>query len=194
MNKNSRGDIWRGLALLLVCLVGLPFLGGVGSVLYLRAQDSGALTRWRRLARPPEAAAEIAGGDLETVYVLSAAGQLYGCGHRRTDDALECWTPVAALPDLDEDLLLDAPVFEAQTPPPGPARDSLTVSVQYADAAYETRYALLEDGTVWKAELGSGAYLSLAQLCLGPVLGLIIGIVVVVVAALVWGGRALRRK
>ena len=193
MATSRRGDLVRGLLLLLVCLVGLPALGLLGSWAYLQAQSDGLLARWQSLGTPPGEATEFAGADLDRVYVRLADGSLLGCGHRRDEPDPVCWSPVPALPNFDQDLLVDAPVFDAQIPPPGPVRDSRIASMDYADAAYETRYLLLEDGRVMKTELGTGAYLSLGILCLGPVLGLGLGLLVAIVAALAWGLRARRQ-
>ena len=193
MSTSLRRNLVRGLLLLLVCLVGLPALGLFGSWAYLEAESAGLFTRWRSLGTPPGDATQIAGADLNRVYVGLADGSLLGCDHRGDEPDPVCWSPVPALPIFDQDLLNDEPFFEAQTPAPGPVRDSLTATMLYADAAYETRDLLLEDGRVMKAELGVGAYLNLGILCLGPVLGLGLGILVAIAAALAWGLRARRQ-
>jgi len=60
--------------------------------------------------------------------------------------------------------------------------DELDVTLWYADSAFETRYVLLEDGTVWKWEYDKGSG-SLFACILGPLVGAAAGLLV---AAALW--------
>ena len=68
--------------------------------------------------------------------------------------------------------------------------DTLNVTVWLPGDAFETRYVLLIDGTVWKWEFDVGAYLSLFIFMVGPIAGFGTSIIVVVV---LWAVIGLKR-
>lgn len=174
-----------------VILVLLPCLGLVGSVVYLRARQAGAFSRWRSLGALPDNGIDIVTGDVGVVYVVTAAGSIYGCRHRGTRVADDCWYETQEPLSVDQKARFDKSLYQREVEPPvGTVVDTLEVTVWQAEDAFEVRYILLEDGTVWKWEYDVGSYLSLFIIILGPIAGVALGIVVVVI---LWTGVGLRR-
>jgi hypothetical protein len=80
--------------------------------------------------------------------------------------------------DLADRARFNVPLFEGQAPdPPGTVVGRLQVSVWYAEDAFEARYVLLDDGTVWRWEYDRGAYLTFTLLAAGPVAGALLACV-----------------
>jgi hypothetical protein len=146
------------------------------------------------LGRPPEGGVEIVAGDINVVYVRSEAGKVYGCEHSNsTDDS--CWLEAQKPYDVDPEATHDNRLFQGDVePPPGEVVDALEVTVWQAEDAFETRYILLEDGTMWKWEYDVGAYQSLSILILGPIAGLGIGIIAVFILWLGVGLGSLKQR
>ncbi len=176
-------------------LILLPCLGLVGSSVYLQARQAGALSRWRSLGAPPGSGVDIVAATTKVVYVRSSTGQIYICNHRAARGAQDCWDEAEEPVPLDPDARPDMRVFEGNVEPPaGTVVDTLEVSLWYPEDAFETRYVLLGDGTVWKWEYDVGAYWSLLILILGPLGGFVLGIGA---ATALWAPvalRALRRR
>src|SRR5690606_15450279 len=107
---------------------------------------------------------------------------------RAASDA--CWEPVTEPIEISNDFERDGePVFRGEVPPPpGRVAEELTVTLLLAELATETRYALLDDGTVWMWEYGVSGYDNLFVLMAGPVVCLV-GAAVVLGAAAVMAGR-----
>lgn len=190
-NHQPKGRLSRARFLLVtgVILVLLPCLGLAGSAGYLKARQAGALARWRPLGAPPDGGVDIATGDIGTVYVHTAAGSIYGCRHRGARGADDCWYEAQEPLSVDREARFDKRLYQRKVePPPGRVVDTLEVALWQAEDAFETRYALLEDGTVWKWEYDVGGYLSLFIIILGPLAGVGLGIAVVVIF---WAGVGL---
>ena len=163
-------------------LVLLPCLGLMGSVGYIWARQAGALSHWRSLGVPPDRGVDIVTGDTDVVYVRTAAGSIYGCRHRGTGAADNCWYKAQEPLSVDPEATFDKRLYQSEVePPPGTVADRLEVTIWLAEDAFETRYVLLEDGTVWKWEYDVGSYWNLLILIIGPAAGLALAIVVVVV-------------
>lgn len=167
-----------------VILILLPCLGLMGSLAYLRARQAGAFSRWRSLGAAPGHAAEILSGDADVVYVRTTAGNIYRCTHWAKPVAGDCWQDAQGPLYINPDATFDQGLFRGEpNPPPGTVLDSLHVTVWYAENAYETRYVLLEDGTVWTWEYDTGGYWLLFIIMLGPAAGLALAIGLVIL----WG-------
>ena len=165
------------VCLLLVCS---PCLGLAGGAAYLNVQGDGRFARWRSLAAPPEPAVSFVAADPFQVYVNTTSGQVYRCAHGQQPAGRQCWLladePYAITAETD----FEHSVFGgAVPPPPGDTTDTVYVSLFQEDAAYEARYALLTDGTIWVWEYATDSNQSLIVLLAGPVLGLALGGVVV---------------
>ncbi|MFQ5580653.1 MAG: hypothetical protein ACE5FZ_08570 [Nitrospiria bacterium] len=103
----------------------------------------------------------------------------------------DCWYETQEPLSVDQKARFDKSLYQREVEPPvGTVVDTLEVTVWQAEDAFEVRYILLEDGTVWKWEYDVGSYLSLFIIILGPIAGVALGIVVVVI---LWTGVGLRR-
>jgi len=162
-------------------LVLLPSLGLVTSFAYFMARQAGLVSRWRSMGSPPGTAVDVLSGDSSVVYVQTASGDIYECQHSGSRIAKDCWHTAREPLSIDSHAKIGTNVYEGQVrPPPGPVADALEVTVWYGDAAFETRYALLEDGTLWKWQYDEGAYWTLGIILLGPAAGLVLGILLVI--------------
>ena len=173
----------------------LPCLGLLGSGAYLRARQTGAFSRWQSLGAPPGRAVNIVTGDRDVVYVRTAAGVIYGCTHAEAYEPVNCWG-VAQEPLLvDRKARFGVRLYTGEVKPPaGTLVDTLHVTVWYAEDAFETRYALLQDGTVWMWEYDRGAYWTLLILIVGPLAGLAVGIAASVLLWVAAGLRSSRQR
>ena len=174
-----------------IVLLALPCLGLVGSVSYFSARKAGVFSRWRSLGMPPGGGVGIVTGDISVVYVRTGAGAVFGCSdHRGRKLPDDCWREGREPYGIDRKAAFDSRVYEGEAkPPPGTVVDSLEVSIRYGDAAFETRYVLLEDGTLWKWEYDVSAYGDLGTIVLGPLAGMALGIVAVIV---IWARAGIR--
>jgi hypothetical protein len=164
----------------LVILLCSPCLGLGGGLAYVNALGQGRFARWRSLNAPPAGAAALVTADPNLVYVESGSGAIFVCAHNGRAAGAACWVtaqpPYAIAAEAD----FERAVFSgAVPPPPGDPVDQLPVSIILADAAWEARYAVLSDGTVWVWEYSAGGYDSLVALLLGPVVGLVLGLIVI---------------
>ena len=176
-------------------LILLPCLGLVGSSVFLRARQAGALSRWRSLGAPPGSGVDIVTGDTHVVYVRASTGSVYACEHRATREAQDCWDTAQEPLRIDPKAKFDKSLYEGEVELPAETVvDSLNVAVWYAEDAFETRYVLLDDGTVWKWDYDVGAYWSLLILILGPLGGLLLGIGAAVALWAPVAVQALRRR
>lgn len=185
-NRIAWGRLLTGTVLVLVLL---PCLGCIGSVVFAGLQRAGNLSRWQALGGPPGGGAGIVAGDLDVLYVRAKSGQVYRCEHRKPEPT-DCWTEAQAPYDVDPEVTDDSRVYaEDVEPPPGNVVDSLEVTIWYAEAAYETRYVLLDDGLAWRWDYEIGSYSSLFILICGPTIGL--GLALLAVLGLwIWVGVA----
>jgi hypothetical protein len=164
-----------------VILICSPCLGLGGGLAYLNAESAGRWARWRSLASPPEMAVGFVTADPSVVYVTTATGLVYACNHGGDPAGRSCWQAAEAPYTINSETDFERSVFSgAVPPPPGEVTDVVYTSLIYADAAYEARYALLADGSVWVWEYGGGAYGPLVVLLAGPVLGLALGVAAIV--------------
>lgn len=189
--KPQRRLPWARL-LVVTCatLVLLPCLCLLGSVAFLNAQRSGKFSRWRSLEAPPGNGVEIVTGDTYVVYVRAAAGDVYGCEHQRKVTADNCWVETQEPLGIDPNTAFDERLFQDDVePPPGMAVDTLDVTVWQVASAHETRYVLLQDGTVWKWEFSRVGYSSLIIVVLGLLAG---GVLAIVLVVILWSGVGLR--
>lgn len=172
-----------------VILVSFTCLGFVGGGAYYWADITDAWQRWQALGAPPEKAVGFVTGDINVIYVSTVAGGIYGCEHEiSVNDS--CWQVAQEPLRVDPETLFDKSVFLGTLKPPhGVIVDELVATIWYADAAFETRYILLEDGTVWKWENDRGLGGILACI-IGPMAGAILGAVATIV---LWGYIGLRR-
>jgi len=176
--------------LVLICS---PCLGLAGGAAYLQAERQGRLARWRPLAAPPEPAVAFVTADPNQVYVSTVSGQVYRCRHNSDPVDRQCWLLAEEPYTIASESDFEHSVFTGQVPPPpGDLTDVVYVSIFYADAAFEARYALLADGTVWVWEYAASSNMSLLVLLAGPVVGLVLG-VIVVLALLVFAATQRRR-
>ncbi len=165
-----------------VLFVLLPCVGLLGSAGYLKLRGDGAFSHWRSLGAPPGGGADILTADLQDVYVRSTGGAIYGCAYGDRPLAADCWAPATEPLPVDEQADFERRLFQGEVKPPaGTVRDTLAVTVWYADAAFESRLALLADGTVWVWEFEVSSYLSLFILVVGLVGGAVLGLVGAVV-------------
>ena len=190
LSANARRWLTTGIILVL-----LPCLGLGGGIAFFNARQAGKLSRWRSLGSPPSPGVEILTGDMGVVYLRTATDSIFGCEHRRMARPAEnCWSETQEPVSIDEDATFEDNLFHDEVvSPSGTVVDSLNVTVWRAEDTFETRYALLDDGTVWKWEYDVGAYFSLFVLALGPVLGLALGLIVVLFVWAVAGLRSLWR-
>jgi hypothetical protein len=195
-NGRKRGCLAGRSRLLLASvavLLILPCFGLMGGGSYLWARQQGVFSRWRSLGAPPGGAVGIAAADPSLVYVRTAQGNLYGCSHERGQQARACWVAARQPLSVDPDARAGESVFRGEPKPaPGQVVDALEVTTWYPEDAVETRYVVLQDGTVWKWEYDVGAYLSLFILTVGPAVGMLLALVIV---GLLWvrAGRRYRR-
>lgn len=134
-----------------VVFLSLTCLGFVGSLAYYWAANAGILSSWQALNAPPEKAEEIVGGDINVVYVRSVSKRIYGCKHEQKSNPEMCWYRASEPVEVDPETVFDQPLFESElSPPTSTVIDELIATIWYADAAFETRYALDEYGNVWK--------------------------------------------
>jgi hypothetical protein len=173
---------------LLVALA--PCLGLLGGGAFVAARQAGAFSRWRSLGAPSETAMNLVTGDIDVIYVRAASGDVYMCRHRGATAARDCWDRAAEPLSVDPEVRFDQQVFGGEVqPPPGRVLDWLYTARWYAEDAFETRYVLLEDGTVWKWEYDVGSYWNLLILLGGALVGVVVA---VAVAAVIWAPVLLR--
>lgn len=181
----------RYLIISAIILLLTSCLGALAGAAYLWADQAGYIPGWRNLGKPPEAGVEIVTGDLEDVFIRTESGEIYGCMHAGLQSDQDCWIIVNETPGIDPEVEFDNPLVKGGIKPPrGEVLDELAATIWYADAAFETRYVLLDDGAVWKKESTRTAYLSFAVCMIAPVAGAAIGFVIVLV---MWGMLSLSR-
>lgn len=174
--------------LLLICS---PCLGLGGGLAYLRLEGQGALARWRPLAALPETAVAFVTADPNRVYVSTVSGQVYVCRHNAPTDG-QCWLLAEEPYTIASESDFEHSVFTGQVPPPpGDLIDTVYVSIFYGDAAFEARYALLADGSVWVWEYSASSNMALLVLLAGPVIGLVLGVLVALALLVI---AAVRRR
>lgn len=180
-------------ALVLVVLAILlcsPCLGLGGSAAFLSTGGQGRLSRWRPLSAPPAGAAALVTADPNIVYVETGSGAIFVCEHSGDPAGADCWQAAEPPFEIASEANFERAVYSgAVPPPPGEAVDQLYVSIIFAEAAFEARYAVLADGTVWVWEYDANSYASLVVLLLGPVVGLVLGLVVIGLLIITGAGR-----
>ena len=187
------GWFWR-LIVSVALLFGLPLLGLNGGFALLRSCQRADAAEWESLGQPPEPPVEIVDAGLSKVYVRVDGGSLFECDHIRAPYDDRCWNEVIEVGALDPGLEYRN-TFAGEIPaPPGPVVQSLDLSWHRAERAKHRRYALLEDGSVWLWDYNADANTGLLTLMGGPVCGLGLAIVVVILIWLAAGVRALLRR
>jgi len=184
-NPDVRQRRSRGARLLLATvalLTLLPCLGLLVSAGYVRLRQVGAFSRWRALGAPPGGGVDILTGDLEVVYVRALGGTLYSCAYEEKPSAAGCWQPAPEPLRVDEWATFDRRVLDRDVrPPAGTVTDTLEVSAWYPEHAFEARFALLDNGTLWVWRYDVGSYLDLFILIVGLGIGTVLGMVAVAV-------------
>jgi hypothetical protein len=176
----KRDRLWFATVVLLILL---PSLNTWGANAYMNASQSGALSRWRRLKPLRARAVDIVGASHSTVYVRTDTGDHYACRHRGESWKFKrCWYKVQSVP-TDARRAPSDPLFykvEVRPPPAGTVVDSLERTVAGAEAWSQTRYLLMQDGSMfaWHCHGGIGGWLTVG---LGFVGGLALAGVLVAV-------------
>jgi len=150
-------------------IIGFPIFGCLLGWLIVSIIASDKLTAWRSLGTPPYPAISFASTTLQPI-VLTQEGILYayeGCGE-------DCWIPI----DETSQDLLSSPPFENCPEVSPPHLDKVvaegTTCDAYGPLIYTIRYAITENGNVWKWEMSrTGLYHPFVQF-LFPVVGSII--------------------
>lgn len=198
----SRKRWWRAIPLWVwgtfisaLLLFGLPILGFTVGFRSIGAAGNAAVGRWRSLGAPPVRPAGIVDASPGRIHVRGEDGSLLECDHTGPTRDNACWKKAEQPVQKDGRVELGV-TYRGEIPPlPGPMVEALDlVFYQYAESATYMRYALLEDGSVWVWEHHADANTSLLVLFAGPVCGLALAIVIVVVMWLVIGGRAALKK
>ena len=189
---SSRARLLLATALLVALL---PCLGLLGGAAYLKVRQGGTLSQWRSLGAPPGAGVDLVTGDPDVVYVRTTSGDVYGCRHRGSGPPRDCWERAQEPLSVDPQARFDQRVYQGEVqPPPGRVLDTLYVARWYAEDAFETRYVLIEDGTVWKWEYDVGGNWSLLILLAGGLAGVALAMAAAAVIWLPVALRALRRR
>ena len=124
------------------------------------------------------------------VYARTAGESIYGCKHSGWKVVEDSWCEAQEPLEVDRRATFDRRAYPRDVEPPGgTVVDALEVTLWRGGEAFETRYVLLDDGTVWKWEYDEGFGRSLMILVPEPIVGGVLGVVVVVV----WV-RARRRR
>jgi len=179
---------WR--VIILVSIILAPVLGYLIANWRAQAQRSGAFVRWQSLGSLPEKAVSIRGA----IAVETLTGQVYICcwqkedrtqdefGHRLFRDVEPC-----GLASIEVDGVPSSSFFEVPGPP-GPIVDCAEV-VNYTGISgffSQSRYVILEDGTVWKWDHSfNSAAIDLEPIC-GSGLGGILGAALLVILVSKW--------
>ena len=148
------------------------------------------------MGMPPSGGMEIVTADIYVVYVRTNAGTVFGCSDHRGRKLSDAYWSEAQEPfQVDRRTTFGSKLFKGERKePPGTVEDALDVAIYMGEDAFETRYVLLKDGTVWKWEYDTGAIWNLGILLLGPAAGVVLGIVAVVVMWARAGLRSLSRS
>ncbi len=159
-----------------VILIATPILTvivGAGLIIVVLLVEQRGM--WRQLDTPPGEVTRLLTADEDVVYVETADGTVYRvmCRAKGPDDI--CWEETEAPPG---DLVLPC-THQELPPPPGPAKDHIETCIEY-EFYILTQYALLEDGTLWRWNVGIyplGQVARLFRTVVGSaVLGVIAGI------------------
>lgn len=148
----------------------------VGAVLGLflsYALTNGAFTSWESLGAPPEKATRILGGDLDTVFVQTKDGAVFGCFQFQQQG--DCWIESEWPRELVKASANCGSSYWRVSSPPGEVIDKLELRYCGVEISSEVSYVLLKNGSIWERRHGSIAYASLFFLCGGTVAGLFVG-------------------
>jgi hypothetical protein len=107
------------------------------------------------------------------VYVRSATGEIYYCPPFTDGD---CWVPAAEPLDLPEVEPCEYPSNYDAPAPPGRVLDSLDTEVCNFEAGYQVRFAVLEDGSVWRWQHFASGLTALAEWLFGGLCGALLGL------------------
>jgi len=184
----------RRFAISLLLLIGLPLLGIPAGFALLSAWNNLDARSWQALGRPAEVPTAIVDADLDEVYVRAQDGSLYVCDHTGPTRNNACWVEVDQVGERDDGVRPNSTYREEVPSPPGTIREFRHVSWYHAERARHSRYALLEDGSIWLWDRSADANWSLVLLACGPISGLALAIVIVLVWWGVAGLRALWRR
>jgi hypothetical protein len=136
--------------------------------------------RWEQLDTPPGEIMKLVAADEDQVIVETAVGTLYEVYCQAKEPEEICWEEVEPPVDAfswpcDDEILL---------PPPGPVRDEIEFCIQHEYLSLN-RYALLEDGTLWRWEvfiypLGQVGRL-FQTIVISAILGAVAGVIILVI-------------
>ena len=168
-NPNPRR--WERMIVASIMIVGTCAIIGAGLGV---CQGIGYITQtnpWKSMGRPPALATKVLFADVSTVYVQTAAGQIYEC----------CWSP-AQVPttstnrDCDPSRTEPAPLPIAPPPLPGTVVDRHEVA-KIIESCEHVVYAVLDDGSVWRWQY-SMSFLKEVMPFIDGVMGFVAGLIV----------------
>ena len=184
--------VWR-IVISILLLIGLPLLGIRAGFSFVEGWKN--LERWQSLGSPADMPLRIVAGNLYVVYLRAQDGSLFECDHTGPTRDNACWKQVNELPEGVGSGVEYGNAYRGEIPPPpGPVKEVLDVSWMFAERATYLRYALLEDGSVWVWDYQADANWNLMLIMCGPIGGLALAIVIVLVMWLGAGLRALLRR
>jgi hypothetical protein len=183
--------VWR-IVISVLLLVGLPILGFRAGFSFVEGWKN--LERWQSLGSPADMPLAIVDGSLDVVYLRGQDGSLFECDHTGPTRDNACWKEVDQPRDRGGGVNLGDRYRGEIPPPPGPVKEVLDVSWMFAERASYVRYALLQDGSVWLWEYQADANWNLMLIMCGPIGGLAVAIIIVLVMWLGAGLRALLRR
>jgi hypothetical protein len=179
----------RRIIVSLVLLIGLPLLGIPAGFALLDAWKGWDAGSWQELGTPPKKPTSIVNADLDEVYVRAQDGSLWVCDHTGPTRDNACWRETEEVGKLASGEEHNQYYRQEIPPPPGTAKQVLHISWYHAERARHSRYALLEDGSVWLWDCFPDANWSLVLLACGPISGLALAVIIV---SLWWGVAGLR--
>jgi len=135
-------------------------------------QNSRAAVRWQSLGSPPEKVVKIVAADVYSVYVQTAGGKTYSC--ETWTYTSKCWVESEPPKRIER----SGPCYTitpAIPAPPGKVIDRMETFI-CGEVSAEARYALTEEGKVWKWKYEWGG-LSLG-LGYGTLTGVLVGFLI----------------
>ena len=179
----------RRVVITILLLIGLPLLGVGAGFALLEAWNRADAGGWESLGTPPEALEAMVDASLDAVYARAVDGSLFACDRTGPTRDNACWQEIAELPEREAGVDHRDTYGKEIPAPPGRVVESIDVSRMFAERSSHARYALLEDGSIWHWDYNGDANWSLLLLASGPVCGLALAIVIVLV---MWLGAGLR--
>lgn len=117
------------------------------------------------LGAPPEPVAQIASANTFDITVQTTGNHYYRCAAEAFSQGAGCWQTTGAPGEKTRDILNQPQIDDAKfAPPPGKIREHWTVTFYDSIGGFitESRYALLEDGTVWVWQADTSQFLNVS--------------------------------